>query len=138
MSERAQVVADPHTDIPTVGILRELLRNLQAWEELHRQYGDFDTVSYFDTTTGRSHIYHLRDIQYLYSCRTLLTTRQRQAIELCLYEDQREVDVALLMQVSPTNPVAMYATNGIKKIISLAHAGELPHFRPSREEEAGD
>lgn len=113
-------------DIPDVSTLRELLRNLQAWEELHRQSGGPESVS------RGGHEYHLGDIQYLYACRAALTPRQRQAIELCLYQDLREVDVALLMQVSPTNPVAMYATNGIRKLISLANEGKLPRFRPAK------
>lgn len=116
---------DGECDVPDVGTLRELLRYLQTWEEYHRQYGGLETVA------RGNHVYHLQDIQYLYACRRLLTPRQRQAIELCLYEDRREVDVALMMNVSPTNPVAMYATNGLRRIISLAMSGDLPHFRPS-------
>lgn len=112
-------------DIPDVGTLRRLFRNLQAWEELYLQIG-LDTVSFRDKS------YHLGDIQYLYRCRTLLTPRQRQAIELCLYEDMREVDVSQVMGVSPTNPVAMYATNGLRKLVSLSESGEIYRLMPRK------
>ena len=107
-----------------VATLRELLRNLQQWESLF-------ATDHIDTITGPDgQQYHLTDIQYLYECRALLSPRQRQAIELCLYMDTKEKDVSLLMGVSPTNPVAMYATNGLKRICEMVRAGELPRYRP--------
>lgn len=111
----------------TVGILRELLRNLQAWESLFEE-------THRATLRGPGGVeYHLDDIRYLYSCRVLLSARQKQAIELCLYENTKEKDAALLMGVSPTNPVAMYATNGLVRLLEMIAAGALPryHHRPS-------
>ena len=107
-----------------VGTLRELFRNLQQWETL------FDTAHVDTITAPDGRVYHLADIQYLYSCRTLLSPRQRQAIELCLYNDTKEKDATLIMGVSPTNPVAIYATNGLKRLVEMAYAGELPRYRP--------
>ncbi len=107
-----------------VTTLRELFRNLQQWEAL------FDTA-HVDTITGPDgREYHLADIQYLFSCRTMLSPRQREAIELCLYHDTKEVDASLVMGVSPTNPVAMYATNGLRRICDMIQAGQLPRYRP--------
>lgn len=106
-----------------VGTLRELIRNLQAWEALFDSEG-IDVITGPDGTE-----YHLADVQYLYSCRDLLSPRQRQAIELCLYRDTREKDATLVMGVSPTNPVAMYATNGLRRICDMVDAGQLPRYR---------
>lgn len=109
-----------------VGTLRELLRNLQAWEALFATE-HIETITGPDGTT-----YHLADIQYLYECRSLLSPRQREAIELCLYNDTKERDATLIMGVSPTNPVAMYATNGLRRIVEMIDAGELPRYHSGR------
>lgn len=74
--------------------------------------------------------YHLRDIEYLYACRKHLSPRQRQAIELCLYEQVKERDASVAMGIQESNPVAMYATNGLKKIVEMADAGLLSRFTP--------
>src|SRR5699024_9307571 len=110
-----------------VGTLRELLRNLQQWEAL------FSTEGIESITGPDGTIYHLVDIQYLYSCRTMLSPRQRQAIELCLYNDTKEKDASLIMGVSPTNPVAMYATNGLRRICEMIEAGQLTRYGASRQ-----
>lgn len=107
--------------------LRELMRHLQAWEALYES-DNLDTI-----TAPDGAVYHLVDIQYLYGCRVLLSPRQRQAIELCLYENVKERDATLVMGVSPTNPVAMYATNGLVRLCNLIAAGELPRYRPDQE-----
>lgn len=106
----------------TVGILRELIRNLQLWESYFESDGIYE-INGPDGTT-----YNLSDIQYLYECRSYLSPRQRQAIEMCLYNDIREKDATLLMGVSQTNPVAMYATNGLARLLELAREGKLPRY----------
>lgn len=111
-----------------VGTLRELFRNLQQWEAYFASDG-IDTITGPDGT-----IYHLVDIQYLFECRTLLSPRQRQAIELCLYRDTKEKDATLIMGVSPTNPVAMYATNGLRRLCEMVAAGQLPRYGAERGE----
>ena len=106
-----------------VGVLRELFRHLQAWESLYES-------DHVDVITGPDGTeYHLSDIQYLFSCRDRLSPRQREAIELCLYENVKERDAARMMAVSETNPVAMYATNGLRRICDMITAGELPRYR---------
>lgn len=72
--------------------------------------------------------YNVHDIEYLYSCRITLSPRQRQAIELCLYQNYKEKEAARIMGVSETNPVAMYATDGLRKLCDLIEAGELTRY----------
>jgi len=100
--------------LPTVGVLRELFRNLQPWRSAAIEYG-IDSLTGPDGTE-----YALVDIEALYALRHLLSMRQRQAIEACLVADQREVDVAIAMSVSPTNPVASYATQGMRRLLAMA------------------
>lgn len=108
----------------TVKILRELFRHLQFWESI------YETDRCENLTGPDGAVYNLHDIEYLYECRRLLSFRQRQAIELCLYDNIRERDAAERMGISLTNPVAKYATNGLDKIVTLILAGALPHYRP--------
>lgn len=107
----------------TVAILRELFRNLQAFRA-------FFESEYQDTITdavGRE--WCLWDIEYLYDCRMwALSPRQAQAIELCLYHNRTEVEAAIEMGVSPTNPVAMYATDGLRKLVALVATGQLTRY----------
>ena len=50
---------------------------------------------------------------------------------MCLYMNMKEVDVAEAMGVSSTNPVAMYATAGLKRLIGLVQMGQFPRFKDS-------
>lgn len=54
-----------------------------------------------------------------------LSPRKRQAIQLFLIEDHSEESVARMMGVSVTNPIGMYATDGIVTILSMLDQGEL-------------
>jgi DNA-directed RNA polymerase specialized sigma24 family protein len=102
-------------------VLRELLRNLQLFEALFETEG-VDTLYGPD---GES--YCLFDLQRLYGCRFHLSQRQRQAVELFLYQDLREREVALSMGVSPANPVAIYATQGLRRLAQIYDNGfEVP------------
>jgi hypothetical protein len=93
--------------------LRELFRYLQLFEALFETEG-------VDTLPGPDgEEYCLWDIQALYHRRTELSARQAEAIEMFLYDDMRERDVARLMGVSPVNPVAIYATQGLKRLCLL-------------------
>lgn len=106
-----------------VGTLRELLRNLQAFRAFYESEG-------IDTITGPDGIdYCLWDIEHIYGQVKCLSQRQRQAIELCLVGNVKEKQAALIMGVSITNPVMMYATNGLKKLVEMVEAGEVPRFR---------
>jgi hypothetical protein len=108
----------------TVGVLRELFRNLAAWRATFEAEG-IDTL-----TSPEGDIFCLWDIEYLYSQIYRLSPRQREAIQLCLVDNVKEVDAARLMGVSETNPVAMYATLGLKKLLDLIDKGELSRYRP--------
>ena len=103
----------------TVATLRELLRNLQAFRSYYMAEHQ-DTI--------RDHLgreWCLWDIEYIYEQRILLSPRQRQAIELCLFDNMTEESAAIKMGVSPTNPVAMYATDGLRKLVLLIEQGAL-------------
>jgi Sigma-70, region 4 len=102
-------------------ILRELLRNLQLFEALFECEG-------IDTINGPDGVqYCLFDIQRLYGYRVHLSQRQRQAVELFLYQDLREREVAESMGVSPANPVAIYATQGLRRLAQIYDNGfEVP------------
>lgn len=106
-----------------VSVLRELIRNLQSWESLYAAREVDDTIMAPDGVE-----YSLFDIQYIYSCRTRLAPRQREAIELFLYENIREKAVAERMGVSSTNPVAMYATDGLKRLCFMIDSGMLERY----------
>lgn len=107
-----------------LGTLRELLRNLQSFEALHESEG-IDTI----TSPIDGQVWTLWDLQYLYSCRTMLSPRQQQAIELCLYDNIKESEAARIMGLKPTTPVAVYANNGLRKLIEMAHCGLLVKYR---------
>lgn len=109
-----------------LGTLRALFRNLQAFEALYEAEG-IDLLR-----SGNGQDWSLWDIQYLYSCRVHLSPRQRQAIELCLYSNVKEREAAKMMGISESNPVAVYANNGLKKLISMIESGQLSKFRPER------
>ena len=102
-------------------VLRELLRNLQLFEALFETEG-------IDTLTGHDGVeYCLFDVQRLYGFRFYLSQRQREAVELFLYQDLREREVAKAMGVSEANPVAIYATQGLRRLAQIYDNGfEVP------------
>jgi hypothetical protein len=109
-----------------VATLRELFRYLQAFQAL-RESGNVTEI-----TSPSGETYSIYDIEYLYQCRVRLSARQRQAIELFLYQNIRERDVAKLMQVAETNPIAIYATQGLAKLCEMIAKDELPGYRNHR------
>lgn len=107
------------------------MRNLQAFRAVYETNG-VDTIRDLD---GEE--WNIFDLDYLYRVGLpLLPLRQRQAIELCLVQNMKEVDAAAAMGVSTTNPVAMYATSGLGKLVTMIEAGALPHFRSDDPAEA--
>lgn len=105
--------------ILSVRTLRELFRNIQQFRALYETEGidevmgpDGDVHSYFD-------------LEYLYRQLPLLPKRQQQAIELCLVQNMVESEAAVTMGVSATNPVSMYATSGLEKLVVLVNSGGL-------------
>lgn len=108
-----------------VGTLRKLFRNFLQLRSLYESDG-LDEVRGLD---GRI-VITLWDMEYLYrEAERLLPPRQWQAIELCLVQNKTEVEVARLMGVSETNPVAMYATDGLRALVTAINNGSLPRFR---------
>lgn len=114
----------------SVPLLREVLRNYQSWRSL------FEAREVEDTITDDGVSISLWDVEYLIANLRVLPPRQRQAIQFCLIENMREQDAAVRMGVSPTNPVSMYATSGLTKLVALVRVGALPRFQ-EREQEAG-
>jgi hypothetical protein len=105
-----------------VQILRELFRQLQQWYSIYES----DQVDVITGPDGEE--YCLWDVEYLYKQLWRLPKRQREAIELYLVQNMREADAAVAMGVSATNPIGIYATVGLGKIIDMIEAGDLPRF----------
>lgn len=114
-----------------VAILRELIRNLQGFQALR------ETYNITEITGPGGERYSIFDIEYLYECRSMLSVRQREAIELFLFHNIKEREVAQMMQVADTNPIAMYATQGLKRLCLMIESGKLPGYRGEVLEEAG-
>lgn len=106
-----------------VGTLRELIRNLQYFQALR------ETDNLTEVTFPGGATYSIFDVEYLYGCRVHLSPRQRQAIELFLYQNIRERDVARMMGVAETNPIAIYATQGLTRLCLMISKGELSGYR---------
>jgi predicted DNA-binding protein (UPF0251 family) len=91
--------------------LRELFRNLQAWESLFLTEG-IEAITGPDGT-----VYSIFDLRELYDKRRILLTVQRaRAIECFLYWDMREQDAAQAMGLGKDTPVAIYATQGLRQL----------------------
>ena len=101
-----------------VNVHRELIRNLQHWKALFEAHEVSDTL-----VAANRRSYCLWDIEVFYAARTVLPERQRESIELCLFENLTESTAAERMGVSPTNPVAMYATVGLARLLCMSSAG---------------
>lgn len=114
-----------------VDIHRNLVRNLQAWHSLY-EAREVDEI--LIAADGNS--YCLWDLDSFYAGRTSLPAQMCTAIELCLYQNIFEREAAVLMGVSASNPVSIYATIGLTRLIGQAYQGELPGYRLSRESAA--
>jgi len=102
--------------------LRELFKQLIAYRSIFEETGVEDFVSVLGNA------WSLWDLEYLFAATSRLTLRQRQVITLCLIHGMREEDAALAMGVSPTNPVMMYASLGLQRLIDMLDANELNRF----------
>lgn len=112
---------------PKISELRELFRNLLAFRAVYES----DGIDQLHAPDGV--VWSLWDLEYLYRQTQRLTLRQRQAIELCLIHNVREQDAAVLMGVSPTNPVGMYASLGLRRLLDMIESGELSRFHLDEE-----
>lgn len=108
----------------TVPVLRELLRNLVAFRSFYEATGQ----DHLNGPDGE--IYSLWDIESIVESLHVLPKRQHEAIELFLIRNMKEKDAAVSMGVSATNPVAMYATAGLNRLVEMVNSGELSRFRP--------
>lgn len=108
---------------PKISELRELFRHLLEFRSVYEATGLEEISTHYGNT------WSLWDLEYLYEkSKTLLTPRQAQAITLCLVHNRKEKDAARDMGVSPTNPVMMYATLGLRRLLDLIESGELTRF----------
>lgn len=109
---------------PEISELRLLFRNLREFRAVYEETG----VDEIQTPYGRK--WTLWDLEYLLAmAETHLTYRQRQIITLCLVHNVREKEAARAIGVSETNPVMMYASLGLKRLLDLIKAGALDRFR---------
>lgn len=108
---------------PRVSELRELFRNLNAFRAVYEETG------FEDITTPEGGVWSIWDLEYLCQQLPRLTPRQQQAITLCLIHNMREKDAARAMGVSVTNPVMMYATLGLQRLLDMIDKGELTRYR---------
>jgi hypothetical protein len=98
----------------SVNLLRHLFRALLMFRAAHEDFG-------LDTVTGPGgEVWSIWDIEALYEAsQNLLPPRQSQAIRFFLVEGMYEADAAERMGVSRSNPIGMYATDGLSRIVSL-------------------
>lgn len=105
-----------------VSELREMFRFLVPLRTLHETDGIDEVTSSFGNT------WSLWDLEYLYAQVDRLTDPQRRAITLCLVHGMLEREAALMMGVSESNPVGMYATLGLARLLEMIDQGKLDRF----------
>lgn len=109
---------------PRVGLLREVLRHIDAWRGLYEVYG----VDALPVDFGG---WSLWDIEALIETGVpRLSAGQSMAIRLYLIDNRREKDVGEMMGISHQS-VGIYATNGIRSLLRMVDNGELPRLKDS-------
>ena len=103
-------------DGATVEGLRVIFRGLVVWRDLFDRYG-----SDLQTVIDESGIeWDLMEVELLYRVsQERLTTRQAQAIRYFLLGNMREEDVAVAMGIKPSNPIGLYATEGLRRLVEM-------------------
>lgn len=102
----------------TVDGLRVVLRGLLAWRDLFDRYGDV----LYTVTDPFGVEWELHEVERLYQMsQEVLTRRQAQAVRYFLVDNMREEDVAVAMGIKPSNPIGLYATEGLRRIVELAN-----------------
>lgn len=110
-----------------VAELRSLFRHLAELRSLYESKGVDEVV----TPDGKH--WSLWDLEYLYresQKAENLTLRQSQAIHLCLIEGLSEREASKVIGTKPTNPVAIYANQGLARLLELQEAGRFARFQP--------
>lgn len=115
-------ITKPKTD-PRVNQLRMIFRNLHAFRSEYEASG-------LQEITGPDGVtWSLWDLEKLYNVAVktnLLPLRQRQSIELFLVLNLPESEVAIRMGILPSNPVGMYASSGLVKLLREMDTGNIP------------
>lgn len=99
-----------------------MFRHLVPLRTLHETDGVDEITSSFGNT------WSLWDLEYLYAQTERLTDPQRRAITLCLVHGILEREAAIMMGVSESNPVGMYATLGLARLLEMIDQGRLERF----------
>lgn len=108
---------DDQSDALTVDILRQVFRGLEQWRLAYAADTSLQTV----VNDGIE--WNILDVERLYDAsQQLLTVRQAQAIRLFLVGNMRESDVAVAMGIKPSNPIGLYATEGLHQLIEMVDA----------------
>lgn len=72
----------------------------------------------------------LWDIEYLFEVsQEALPERQAEAIRFHIVEGMTEREAAITMGVAPTNPVGIYARNGLVTMAWMVNSGMLPRYQ---------
>jgi hypothetical protein len=109
-----------------VAELRTLFRHLEELRSLYESEG----VDEIETPQGNR--WSIWDLEYLYresQKQPNLTLRQSQAITLCLVHGLSEKEASRIIGTKETNPVAIYANQGLARLLELIESGKLPRFQ---------
>ena len=110
-------------------VLREMFRNLQAWESLYEAEGVDVLVSPEGTA------WSLWDVKMLYEMsQYYLPVRHAQAIRYCLYHNLSEAQASKEMGAAELMPVSMYASSGLETLVHWSRVGMLPSNSEFRKE----
>jgi hypothetical protein len=103
-------------DEVTVDGLRVMFRGLSVWRDLFERFGvELQTVSDEHGTE-----WDLFEVEKLFIVsQQRLTARQAQAIRYFLVGNMREEDVAVAMGIKRSNPIGLYATEGLRRLVIL-------------------
>ena len=107
---------------PRIQELRSLFRNLHAFRAAY----ETDGISQITGPDGV--VWVLWDLEELYRVAVhtdLLPLRQRQAIEMFLVLNMSEADVAEKMDIKASNPVGMYGTSGLVRLLAEIDKGTV-------------
>ena len=119
--ERSRLSSRPEL---SVDLLRQLFRALHLFR-VYREDKGLDTVTGPDGYT-----WSIWDIEALYEAsQQMLPRRQAQAISFFLVEGMFEADAAERMGISRTNPIGMYATDGLARIVDLVIERRIKGFQ---------
>lgn len=102
----------------TVDGLRTMLRGMLAWRDLFDQFG----TPIYSVTDQYGTEWSIHEVERLYLLsQSMLTVRQAQAIRYFLVDNMREEDVAIAMGILPSNPIGLYATEGLRRLVEMAN-----------------